>query len=367
MIYNCINYKDMTLEQYNDLDLDDYVNLLLDPIICGKREGDFPGDPLQTIDKEVIWICQGGTEDILYATWTINPLFANLSYKWLLYIDGQLIDRDSSNFINMTVPHGYIPKIAAVAIPQIIDCDLAYDPLCSIKVANVVSLYTHIIQPIRVDLKVLEKTITPIYRYDGELHNHVILNGILIDTDGISGKSYQIKIDSFDNIENELEISIIPLPFIANQDLFNNCLLVDQFFGLICPDILLYNFKYVLRGPEPIETIFGKQRKNYVSVDMKQKGLTINLNSLVKIDKRKAIVNGVLVTKPAKNNQVVLGIQNYRFVIFDKQRFYSVYFQNKFKDGVPCGQYRLPSLNSAIFTTLPNGNYPTDLLELQAI
>jgi len=260
------------------------------------------------------------------------------------------------------VPHGYLPTIAAIAVPPIVDNDNIYDPICSIKYGNVRTLASDLIKPIRAEVKILEQKATLYYEYPYGFYNHVIINGKLVDNNGLPGKTYDITIADYDN--PGVHIAIIPLPFIADQDLFDGCDLVDTFGPeTICPDVLLYNFNFIAYEPPSEETVVGKFRKNYVDYTLQQQGLIIKERTKINLEPRQAIVNGRLVTKPAKQNQVVLRVQDYRFTIqFDKQRFYTIYRPDREPNKAPCYAYRFAALNSAVKADLPGGRYSTDQL-----
>ena len=179
-----------------------------------------------------------------------------------------------------------------------------------------------------------------------------------------------------------LSIAIVPLPFISNiapsaldigtfdtavdvqgQNIFENCNLINMFQNLVCTDIQLYNFNFQAYSPPSEEIVVGKVRYNYVRLCDKQKGITIRDHYRMDIGPRKAIINGQLVTKPPKRNQLVLRVQDYRFVAqFDKQQFYSVYQPDRFPPKLPCQAYRFVPLNNALKADLESGTYAVSQL-----
>ena len=138
-----------------------------------------------------------------------------------------------------------------------------------------------------------------------------------------------------------------------------------MFKDLVCTDIQLYNFNFVAFAPPVEEYILGKKRENYVTVSSNQKGITIRDHYRMNIEPRQAIVNGQLVTKPAKYNQLVLRVQDYRFIAqFNKQQFYSIYQPNRFPAKLPCQSYRFVALNNAIQADLESGRYAIEQLSM---
>ena len=379
---------------------------------CG-RVGDFTGNPWLTVQKPVIWVCSSEPYDTLWATWMIAPSLAKATYQYVLYIDGTLVDHNSPNIINMLVPHGYIPAIGVIAVPPIVNavspqvcncnpaCPCNYDPACCQRPApqnttcynNINVLYTDLISPIRADLKVLKKKIRLFYEYTYGYYNHVLINGVLVDNNGIPGKEYPVNVEAWadptppsemlDGISAHtdnfgLSIAIVPLPFISpivsseldigtfdtttdvqrEHNIFANCTLINMFKDLVCTDIQLYNFNFQAYAPPAQEYILGKLRNNFVSFTDNQKGITIRDHYRMNIAPRQAIVNGQLVTKPAKHNQLVLRLQDYRYIIqFDKQQFYSISQPNRFPAKLPCQSYRFVAQPNAIQADLESGKY----------
>lgn len=317
----------------------------------------FPIDPLETVNQQVMWICGTGSDTKLYATWTIHKDYEDCKHRWILYVNGIIINENSPNLISIDISSGIIPKIAAVAVPEL--APLGTDPLAGSTNYNIRSMNYELAQPIRADMKILENKVTIYYKATKDYYNHIIINGELIDSSGTNGEEYSVTIDPT-NIQ--IEIAIVPLPFITGTDLFD-CALVDMFSDKLCPDIILPEYKYVPYMQPTQEIVLGKTKNNYVDYTLKQKGLTIKTR--MTLGSRKVVRGNSIITKPAKKNQLVVGPQDYRFYPqFDKTRFFTIYNRDVPNGTIPCFVYRLLSYSTTTQVKLAAGTYPTSLMSL---
>jgi hypothetical protein len=324
------------------------------------RPGDFDGNPYETVGANTLFWKPGHTQ--LVCTWSISAALKDKTYKWLFYVDGVVIDRNATSPKVLTVVQNYIPKITAVAIPPAVDYDNAYDPLCGGQEANILTFWDSglINNPCNAILSPLDCKIKVYFRRSAYYYYHLIINDVLVDTDSHSGDEYNFGTGVCSAFPT---IILVPLPAKSSDMLSWGVEFWNLYENRICPDVLLPEYGYVAQEFPLQEQVLDKVKKNYISVSDKQRGLTVpQSGENITVAPRQALVNGVVVTKPA-TKKMCKGAQDYRYATqFDKTKFYSIYDITKFTDHIPCETKDLAKGTATQINTLDE-TIPTDLVE----
>ena len=95
----------------------------------GGRPGDYPGDPLLTIEDGQMWWANS-TKTLITVNWQpgqdINSLGTDHA---IVYSDGEIVFRGADHTCTINVSAGHVPVVAVVFVPVLVDDDDLYDPL----------------------------------------------------------------------------------------------------------------------------------------------------------------------------------------------------------------------------------------------
>ena len=125
---------------------------------------------------------------------------------------------------------------------------------------------------------------------------------------------------------------------------------------------VLVEDKFVCPTRALVEERFGKTYKNYVTLELKTKGVTVRKGSRVRLkDKRRRLYNGKFVNKGEGPSRVILGLRDYRYA----GSFDHAAFQVPVGRKAPCIPY--PAHATAVFVTIAEGTFSLDELEIEKI
>ena len=125
---------------------------------------------------------------------------------------------------------------------------------------------------------------------------------------------------------------------------------------------ILVEDKFICPTRALVEERFGKTYKNYITLELKAKGITIRKGSRVKLrDKRRRLYNEKFINKDQGPSRVILNLRDYRYA----GQFDHAAFQVPVGRKAPCIPY--PAHATAVFATIAEGVFSLDELEVEKI